>query len=61
MRDYVKDLTALKVEMSTKCDMIQSDVLDIDITYMDIDEFPYPEVPAEWEHVLDKKREYEEK
>ena len=59
MRDYVKDLTTLKVEMSTKCDMIQSDVLDIDITYMDIDEFPYPEVPVEWEHVLDKKLEYE--
>ena len=60
MKDYVKDLIQLKVETSQKCDMIQSDVLDIDITYIDIDNFIFPEVPKEWDNALTIKNQYEE-
>lgn len=59
MRDYVKELIQLKVEKSIQCDMIQSDVLDPDVTYVDIEGYSYPEVPAQWSDAIAARKEYE--
>lgn len=55
--DYVKDIIKLKVELSMKCNQIQSDViLDPEITYMNVEGFNYPEVPDDWKDALARQR-----
>ena len=59
--DYVKDIIKLKIELSTKCASFQSDVLlNPEVTYVHIDEFPFPEVPEEWKDALARQREVTE-
>ncbi len=43
-----KDLLQFKVDMSMKCEKIQSDVLDPTFVYVNIDGFDFPSVPDEW-------------
>jgi hypothetical protein len=54
--EYIDEVTAskieLKVKMSMACDQIQSDVLDTEFVYIDIDGFKFPEVPEEWGKLL---------
>lgn len=59
MRDYVKELIQIKVNMSMQCDMIQSDVLDPDVTYVDIEGYQFPEIPGQWEDAIKKRMEFE--
>ena len=55
--DYVKDIIKLKVELSLKCNKIQSDILDDPIvTYVNVEGFDYPEVPEEWKDALARQR-----
>lgn len=58
--DYVKDIIRLKVELSQKCNKIQSDILlDPLVTYVEVEGFNYPEVPDEWKDALARQREIE--
>lgn len=52
--DSIKDLIEYKVDMSLKCAEIQSDVLDVEFVYLDVDGFKFPEVPEEWGELLKK-------
>jgi hypothetical protein len=58
--DYVKEIIQLKVDLSRKCNKIQSDILDNPlVTYVEVDGFNYPEVPEEWKDALARQREIE--
>lgn len=58
--EYVKDIIKLKVELSMKCNMIQSDILeDPLVTYVDVEGYSYPEVPEDWKNALARQRSIE--
>lgn len=58
--DYIKDIIRLKVELSMKCNKIQSDVLlDPTVTYIDVEGFAFPEVPDDWKDALARQRQIE--
>ena len=42
----------MKVEMSLKTDNFVSDTIDPCFTYINIDGFDFPEIPAEWKDTL---------
>lgn len=50
--DNVKDKLAYKLKMSQKCDEYQSNVLNAEFVYVDIDGFPFPKVPEEWGQLI---------
>ena len=55
--EYVKDIVKLKAELSMKCNHIQSDILqDPTVTYVDVEGYPYPEVPDTWKNALARQR-----
>lgn len=58
--EYVKDIIKLKVELSLKCNHIQSDILDNPtVTYVEVEGFNYPEVPEDWKDALARQRRIE--
>lgn len=58
--EYVKDIIKLKVDLSLKCNRIQSDILaNPVVTYINIEGFNYPEVPDEWKNALARQRQIE--
>ena len=50
--DNVKDKLAYKLKMSQKCDDYQSNVLNTEFVYVDIDGFPFPKIPEEWGQLI---------
>ena len=55
--EYVKDIVKLKAELSIKCNHIQSDILqDPTVTYVEVEGYPYPEVPDTWKNALARQR-----
>ena len=48
MTDNLKEKIKLKAEMSVKCEEIQSNVLNAEFTYIEIDGFEFPNIPEEW-------------
>lgn len=49
----VQDMLQFKVDWSMKCGSIQSDVLEPEFVYVNVDGFDFPNVPTEW---ADRKR-----
>lgn len=55
--EHVKDIINLKVDLSLKCNRIQSDILDNPVvTYVEVDGFDYPSVPDEWKNAMARQR-----
>jgi len=56
--EYISEVTKNKIQvmidMSMKCDKIQSDILDPEFVYISIDGFNFPEVPEDWASALQK-------
>lgn len=50
--DVTKSKLQIKIDMSLKCDNIQSDVMDTEFVYVDIDGYKFPEIPEEWGKLL---------
>lgn len=50
--DVTKSKLEIKIEMSRRCDQIQSDVLDPEFVYVNIDGYKFPEIPEEWGKLL---------
>lgn len=48
MTDNLKEKIKLKVEMSMKCEEIQSNILEPEFTYINIDGFDFPNIPDTW-------------
>lgn len=48
MDQKIKDNIELQVKMSQQCSSIQSDILDPEFVYVNIDGFNFPEIPEEW-------------
>lgn len=48
MQQNLKDAIEMKVNMSMKSSKVQSDILDPEFTYVNIDGYKFPEVPEEW-------------
>lgn len=58
--EYVKDIIKLKVDLSMKCNKIQSDILENPIvTYVEVEGYEYPQVPDEWKNALARQRQIE--
>ena len=58
--EYVKDIIRLKVELSMKCNKIQSDIIgDPMVTYVEVEGFDYPSVPEDWKNALARQRQLE--
>lgn len=56
--EYISEVTKNKIEllinMSMKCDKIQSDILDPEFVYVNVEGFNFPEIPEEWGKMLQK-------
>jgi len=52
MQPNLKDSIELKVNMSIRSSKVQSDILDPEFVYANIDGFNFPEVPEEWGKAL---------
>jgi hypothetical protein len=50
--EVIKNKIQVHIDMSMKCDKIQSDILDPEFTYVNIEGFNFPEVPNEWATLL---------
>lgn len=46
--EKVQNLLQFKVDMSLRCDKVQSNDLDTEFVYINVDNFDLPEVPEEW-------------
>lgn len=51
--EHIQDKIRIKAEMSSKCGSIQSDVLDTNFIYLDVDGFEFPEIPESWNKKLE--------
>jgi len=49
-----KEKIKMFIDMSMKCDSIQSDVLEPEFVYVNIDGFNFPEIPEEWGNLIQK-------
>jgi len=54
--DNAKEALEIKVNMSLKCGQIQSDSLDTEFVYMNIDGFDYPNVPDSWGKLIEENK-----
>lgn len=56
--EYISSVTKGKIDllvnMSMKCDKIQSDILDPEFVYINVEGFEFPEIPEEWGKLLEK-------
>lgn len=48
LSENTKEALEIKVNMSLKCDKIQSNSLDTEFIYIDIDGFDFPTIPESW-------------
>lgn len=46
--DEIKEMIQYKVDLSMKCGQFQSNVLNPEFVYVNIDGFDFPEVPSDW-------------
>ena len=60
MEESLKEKIEAKVQLSLKCGEIQSDVLETEFVYVDVDGFQFPQVPEEWKNVMNRNSEEKE-
>lgn len=48
----IDDMLDTKIQMSLKCDKIQSNVLEPEFVYLDVDGFEFPVIPDSWSKAL---------
>lgn len=54
--EVTKNKISLLIDMSMKCDKIQSDILDPEFVYVNIEGFEFPEIPEDWGSLLQKTK-----